>query len=121
MPQIYIYLLIAAGIFTAGFGSGFGLENRLKSADIAELKATQATEKEKAASAALSDLKATSAAIHEAAVNYTDSTKTLEGKINAVRNDIKNIPRLPPDCVPGPLRLRSINTALDAANASAVR
>lgn len=118
MPQIYIYAFIAAGIFAAGFGSGFTLENRLKGTELAELKATVASDKEKAANAALSDIKATSAAIHEAAIQYGDSTRNLETKLNAVRKDLKAIPRLPSDCVPGPARLLNINAAIDSANAA---
>jgi hypothetical protein len=118
MPQIYIYALIVAGIFAGGFGSGFMLENRLKGTELAELKATIATDKENAANAALSDLRATSAAIHEAAINYTDSSRNLEIKLNAVRKDLKSIPRLPADCVPGPARLLNINSAISAANAA---
>jgi hypothetical protein len=116
MPQTYVYLLIAAGIFATGFGSGFELERRLKNADIAELKATIASDKERAANAALSDLRATSAAIHEAAVQYGDSSRNLEVKLNAVRKDLKNIPRLPADCIPGADRLLLINRAIQSAN-----
>lgn len=121
MPQTYIYLLIAAGLLATGFGSGFALERRLKNADIAELKTAIASDKEKAANAALSDLRATSAAIHEAAVNYTDTSRNLEIKLNAVRKELKNIPRLPADCVPGPDRLLRINQAIVAAGETTSR
>lgn len=118
MPRLYIEILAVVAIFVAGFGSGFTLENRLKGTELAELKTTIATDKENAANAALSDLKATSAAIHEAAINYTDSSRNLEIKLNAVRKDLKSIPRLPADCVPGPARLLNINSAISAANAA---
>jgi hypothetical protein len=121
MPQTYVYLLIAAGIFATGFGSGFELERRLKNAELAELKATVASDKEKAANAALSDLRATSTAIHEAAVQYGDSSRNLEIKLNAVRKDLRNIPRLPADCKPGSERLLNIRNAINAANESAAR
>ncbi len=121
MPQIYVYMLIAAGIFATGFGSGFELERRLKNTELAELKTTIASDKEKAANAALSDLKATSAAIHEAAVNYTDTSHNLEIKLNGIRKDLKSIPRLPVDCVPGPERLLRINQAITAAGEASIR
>jgi hypothetical protein len=108
--------MIAAGLLTAGFGSGFALENRLKSTELAELKTTIATDKEKATNAALSDLKATSDAIHEAAIKYTDSSHNLGVKLDVIRKDLKNIPKLGPDCKPGPGRLLIIRNAINAAN-----
>lgn len=114
-------LIAAAVIFAAGFGSGFGLEAKLKGTEIAEIKAANAKADADASKAALKDLETASAAIKTAATNYQTTQSNLGSKLDLIRKDIKNVKPLPADCRPDDLRMRKLSDAIDTANKATAR
>lgn len=102
----------AAGWFVKGWQAG---------AEIADLKAGYAKERETQATAALTTLKADADAITKAAGEYAAITSPLAPKIAALTKELRNAPRLPVDCRPDAGRVQNLDAAIDAANQSIPR
>lgn len=110
--QIGAVLLVAA----AGFGSGWLVNGWRLHSDLARIEAAHAKEKAEQATAAMTTLKADADKIHEAATEYTGIQNILAPKIAALTKELRNAPRLPVDCRPDDVRVRNLDTAIDAAN-----
>jgi len=110
---------LAAGILA--FGAGWTINGwRLETA-LSKLKTAQAVEKANQAAGALSTLQADAAAIHKAATEYASIETTLAPKIAALTKELRNAKPLPVDCRPDAVRVRNLDSAIDAANASIPR
>lgn len=107
--------LLAAGIFTAGWA----VNGWRKSAEIAELTAARAQADLTSANEALGDLRTASAKIREKADEFAGIQTTLGAKLDAIRKDLKNAPKLPADCRPDAGRVRLMSDAVDAAKQAA--
>lgn len=115
------YRLMAGGLvliaWTAGAAfAGWHFRGMKANADIAELQAGYAKEREQQATAALTTLKADADAIHQAATEYAAIETTLAPKIAALTKELRNAKPLPVDCFPTPDRVRNLDAAIDAAN-----
>ena len=110
---------IAAGVLL--FGAGWVVNGwRLESA-LSKLKTAQAVEKANQAASALTTLQADAVAIHQAATEYAGIKDTLAPKIAALTKELRNAPRLPADCKPDSMRVRNLDSAIDAANSAIPR
>jgi hypothetical protein len=108
-------------VLAIGFGAGWLVNGwRLHSA-LAKVEAARAKEKADQATAAMTTLKADAAAIHQAATEYAGIQNTLAPKIAALTKELRNAPRLPVDCKPDPVRVRNLDSAIDAANQAVPR
>jgi hypothetical protein len=103
-------------VLALGFGTGWLVNGwRLHSA-LAKMEAGHAKEKAEQAIAAMTALKADAATIHQAATEFAGIQNTLAPKMVALTKELRNAPRLPVDCKPDPVRVRNLDSAIDAAN-----
>ena len=107
--------LLAAGIFAAGWAAN----GWRKDAEIAELTSARAQADLTSANQALGDLRTASATIREKADEFAGIQTTLGAKLDAIRKDLKNAPKLPADCRPDAGRVRLMSDAVDAAKQAA--
>ena len=107
--------LLAAGIFAAGWAAN----GWRKDAEIAEMKAAAAKTNLAAANQAIDDLGKASATIRTKADEFAGINTTLGVKLDAIRKDLKNAPKLPADCRPDAGRVRLMSDAVDAAKQAA--
>lgn len=108
-------MLLAAGVFAAGWAAN----GWRKDADIAELTAARAQADLASANQAIGDLRAAGATIREKADEFAGIQTTLGAKLDAIRKDLKNAPKLPADCRPDADRVRLMSDAVDAAKQAA--
>lgn len=107
--------LLAAGIFAAGWAAN----GWRKDAEIDRLKTASAQADLASANQALGDLRTASATIREKADEFAGIQTTLGAKLDAIRKDLKNAPKLPADCRPDAGRVRLMSDAVDAAKQAA--
>jgi hypothetical protein len=112
-------LAVPAVLAVAIFGAGWAVNGWRKDAQIAELKTERANTAATQAQGALDDLTAASKTINDAARRYGALQSDLGVKIDDLKKELQNEPPLPPDCRPGPGRVRMLNSAIDAANKAA--
>jgi hypothetical protein len=122
MNPIPTWPFVVGALFIGGAG-GFALEHTIKSAEISEIKLTNANEITQASQVALEDYKTAAGVVTEAALGaHTDMTVALN-QLAAIRKGQKNAPPppLPDDCRPGPVRLRNLADTAAAADKAAAR
>lgn len=107
--------LLAAGIFAAGWA----VNGWRKDAEIAELTAARAQADLTSANQAIGDLRTASTTIREKADEFAGIHTTLGAKLDAIRKELKNAPKLPADCRPDAGRVRLMSDAVDAAKQAA--
>ncbi|WP_454763360.1 hypothetical protein [Cupriavidus campinensis] len=107
--------LLAAGIFAAGWAAN----GWRKDAEIDRMKTASAQADLASANQALGDLRTASATIREKADEFAGIQTTLGAKLDAIRKDLKNAPKLPADCRPDAGRVRLMSDAVDAAKQAA--
>ncbi|WP_455154493.1 hypothetical protein [Cupriavidus campinensis] len=107
--------LLAACIFAAGWAAN----GWRKDAEIAELTAARAQADLTSANQAIGDLRTASTTIREKADEFAGIQITLGAKLDAIRKDLKNAPKLPADCRPDAGRVRLMSDAVDAAKQAA--
>ncbi|WP_313817936.1 hypothetical protein [Cupriavidus sp.] len=108
-------VLLATGIFAAGWAAN----GWRKDAEIAELTAARAQADLTSANQAIGDLRTASTTIHQKADEFAGIQTTLGAKLDAIRKDLKNAPKLPADCRPDAGRVRLMSDAVDAAKQAA--
>jgi len=118
-----LLLQIAAAVIVAtlAFGAGWLVNGWRLNTKLSEMKAAHAKEKAEQATTALSTLKADAATIHQAATEYAAVGATLAPKLTALTKELRNAPRLPVDCRPDDVRVRNLDSAIDAANSAIPR
>ncbi|MGO4416785.1 hypothetical protein AB4Z27_27825 [Cupriavidus sp. KB_39] len=107
--------LLAAGIFAAGWAAN----GWRKDAEIDRMKTASAQADLASANQALGDLRVAGATIREKADEFAGIQITLGAKLDAIRKDLKNAPKLPADCRPDAGRVRLMSDAVDAAKQAA--
>lgn len=112
---------VAAGVALAAsvFGAGWLANGWRLGAELAELRADHAAQVAKHATDNLATMKADAVAIHKAAEQLSTIEITLGPKIDALKKEIKNARPLPAGCRPDDGRVRSLDAAIEAANAAA--
>lgn len=112
---------VAAGIALAAtlFGAGWFTNGWRLGAELAQVRAEHADQAAKQATATLTTLQADAVAINAAAQQLGAIESTLGPKIDALKKEIRNAPKLPAGCGPDPVRVRNLDAAIDAANAAA--
>jgi len=123
MNPLAIKLLVGVGIITLAFGAGWTANGWRLHADISDIKTTQANEISQASQVALADYKEGAKAIKDAAAGAQLDLSNLGMKLDAIDRRTKNAkpPPLPPDCRPGPVRLRNLSEAAAAIDAAIAR
>lgn len=109
----------AVGLAVLAFGVGWVVNGWRKDAEIAELTAARAQADLTSANLALTDLRAAGQTIRQKADEYAGIQSTLGAKLDAIRKDMKNAPKLPADCRPDDFRVRKLSDAVDAAKQAA--
>lgn len=107
--------LLAVGIFAAGWAAN----GWRKDAEIDRMKTASALSDLTSANQALGDLRAAGATIRAKADEFAGIQTTLGAKLDAIRKDLKNAPKLPADCRPDAGRVRLMSDAVDAAKQAA--
>lgn len=107
--------LLAAGTFAAGWAAN----GWRKDAEIDRIKTASAQADLVSANQALGDLRTASATIREKADEFAGIHTTLGAKLDAIRKELKNAPKLPADCRPDAGRVRLMSDAVDAAKQAA--
>ena len=116
MPwRAIVTALLAAGIFAAGWATN----GWRKDAEIAELTAARAQADLTSANQAIGELRTASTTIREKADEFAGIQTTLGAKLDAIRKDLKNAPKLPADCRPDAGRVRLMSDAVGAAKQAA--
>lgn len=101
------------------FAAGWTANGWRKDAEIAELTVARAQADLASANQALGDLRTASTTIREKADEFAGIQTTLGAKLDAIRKDLKNAPKLPTDCRPDAGRVRLMSDAVDAAKQAA--
>lgn len=119
-----VYLVAAAGIFVAGFGTGWTVNGWRLGHEVDQLKIDQADTRAKAAENAVADLIITTQNINKAADEYIKLKDATTGQLNQLRKELKDYAAktpLPTDCHPDDVRMRKLSDAVTNANAALVR
>jgi Tfp pilus assembly protein PilN len=118
-----LLLQIGAAVMVAvlAFGAGWLVNGWRLHSELSDMEAAHSKEKADQATAALTDMKADATKIHEAATEYAGIQNILAPKIAALTKELRNAPKLPVDCKPDPVRVRNLDSAIDAANQSIPR
>lgn len=119
--KLVAYIISAALALAAAGATGWTVKGWQAGAEIASLKAEHAKDRETQATAALTTLKADADAITKAASEYAAIVSPLAPKIAALTKELRNAPKLPPDCRPTADRVQILDAAIDAANQSIPR
>lgn len=88
-------------------------------ADVAGLQRAQAQADARAATQALATLQGDIEMLATAGRRAAAVGPTLTAQINKITGALKNAPPLPDGCRPDPIRVRSLESAVDAANRAA--
>lgn len=118
----YVRLAVALAVAAACFGTGWTIQGWHKDSDIAALKLKQSNDRAAVAEKALTDLQAGTRKMNEAATELTGIKLNLDGKLDKIGKDLKNVQAqkpLPADCKPDDLRMLNLKAAIDAANSAA--
>lgn len=118
---MFIRPLIAAVVMAgalAGGGAWFIQSLRWR-ADVAGLQRAQAQADARAAAQALAVLQGDIETLAAAGRRAAAVGPTLTAQINKITGALKNAPPLPDGCRPDPVRMRSLESAVDAANRAA--
>lgn len=107
--------LLAAGIFAAGWAAN----GWRKDAEIDRMTTASAQADLASANQALGDLRTAGETIRAKADEFAGIQTTLGAKLDAIRKDLKNAPKLPADCRPDAGRVRLMSDAVDAAKQAA--
>lgn len=89
--------------------------------EIAELRRAHAEFRGDLSDQALADVQADAAVIRSAANEFATIQSTLAPKMTALTKELRNAPKLPADCRPDPVRVRNLDSAIDAANQAIAR
>lgn len=107
--------LVLVGLLLAG-ASGWVANGWRHGAEIAELRRAHAEFRAGLSEQALADVQADAATIRQAAAEFGAIQSTLAPRMTALTKELRNAPKLPAGCVPGPERVRNLDAAIDAAN-----
>jgi len=107
--------LLSAAIFAAGWTAN----GWRKDAEIDRMKTASAQADLASANAALGNLRQAGETIRAKADEFAGIQTTLGAKLDAIRKDLKNAPKLPADCRPDAGRVRLMSDAVDAAKQAA--
>lgn len=123
--QIKLALQAAAGaaLLALAFSAGWGINGWRLHAKVADLKTDAANTAAQQAEVALSDLTEASNRIKQAAAGAQVDMSGLSLKLTSIDRRLKNAPPapLPPDCRPGPVRLRVLTEAAGAVDQAIAR
>ena len=119
--KLFLQMTAAAVVAVAAFYAGWLVNGWRLETKLSELQAAHAQEGANQATDALATLKADADRIHTAATEYAGIKDTLAPKIAALTKELRNAPRLPVDCKPDSVRVRNLETAIDAANSAIPR
>lgn len=108
-------ILVLVGLLLAG-AAGWAANGWRHGAEIAELRRAHAEFRAGLSEQALADVQADAATIRAAATEFATIQSTLAPRMTALAKELRNAPKLPADCVPGPERVRNLGAAIDAAN-----
>lgn len=114
---------VLAGLLAIGFAAGWFINGWRLHADVADLKTARAVEIAVQYKDAAEDLKASAEVVKEAAIGNRTDVTAISSKLAAIDQRIKNAPPapLPPDCKPGPVRLRDLSEAAAAVDKTIAR
>lgn len=117
--------LLGAGALavTIGFGAGWQVQGWRGAAALSEVKLNNAEAITAASGVALADYQLAATTIKDAAAGAQADTTAILGQLAAIKRNYANAKPapLPPDCKPGPDRLRYISETTAAANAAIAR
>lgn len=113
---VVAFFVVFAGVFAFGGFLGWRINGWRLEGEIAEIKAAHAGERAAMASAVAAEMATNAAKINEAALEFTATQTELSGRLDLLRKDLKNAPRLPVDCKPGEVRINALRSAVNAAN-----
>lgn len=113
-----LYLALVAAL---AFGAGWQINGWRLHTQIAEIKTVAAEGKAKDAAETVTAMQADAKSIHDAATELAGIQISLGPKLDAIRKDLKNAKPLPRDCGPDSVRVRSLEAAIEAANAASSR
>ena len=123
--RINPFVLLGAGAaaLAIGFGAGWQVQGWRGAAELSGVKLDNAEAITQASTVALSDYKLAASIIKDAASGAQLDVIALGVKLDALNRKTKNAPPppLPPDCKPGPTRLRNLAEAAATADAAAAR
>lgn len=108
-----IAVLLALGLAGA---AGWLANGWRHGAQLADLQRAHAEFRATLSEAALADVQADAATIRQAATEFAAIQSTLAPRMTALTKELRNVPKLPAGCVPGPERVRNLDAAIDAAN-----
>jgi len=117
----YIFWIKAAGVALVAAAlvvSGYKIRGWQDAGTIADLKIDKANQIAIDAQASIADMVAAGKQIKDAADAYASMQDKLTPKIDQIRKDFKNAPRLPSDCTIDGVRSNAVANAISAGNAS---
>jgi hypothetical protein len=119
LSGIWGYVGAAAIAAALATGATYFVTSRSYETTIARIERDQAKAQVADVTASIAKLQTIIASMHQAGVDYGAAQQALFAKLDTLnrnfRNAIKPNP-LPADCRPDPVRVRSLETAIDAAN-----
>ena len=117
----YVFWIKVAGIaliVATLFGTGYKVRGWQDAGTIADLKLAKANQIAVDSQASLADMVAAGKQIKAAADAYTSMQDKLTPKIDQIRKDFKNAPKLPSDCTIDVVRSNAVANAISTGNAS---
>lgn len=120
--EVKAALLAAAVLALAGggFGAGWFVNGALKDAEISQIRESQAIARADEAERSLQEFSQAAAGLRTSADQLLRIRKTLGAQIATLNTELTHAPPLPADCLPDALRVRTLDAAIDAANAAII-
>lgn len=115
IPFNLVVIIALVTALVSGFGSWF-VTDGLADAEIAAIEKRHAEQERDDATAALTQFKEDAKVIHDAAEKAQLDLSAVNAELVKIRKGRKDAPPLPPDCVPEPVRMRSLSDSVDATN-----
>lgn len=113
-------ILVLVGLLLAG-AAGWVANGWRHGVELADLQRAHAEFRATLSETALADVQADAATIRAAATEFATIQSTLAPRMTALTKELRNVPKLPVGCVPGPERVRNLDAAIDAANQAITR
>jgi hypothetical protein len=113
----YAAAAVVAGVLAGG--AAWKVQGWRYGAEIAGMERDQARADARASQQALADIQANIETVAAAGRRAAAVGPTLTAQINKITGALRDAPPLPDNCRPDPVRMRSLESAVDAANRAA--
>lgn len=116
--KLALAAILAGAFFACCFWLGYQVGSSTYHIKLAACEKSAAEKTAQQASDSLAQFAARASAIQTAAKEFNTSQAAIKSKLDEIKKGITHAQPLPDDCKPGPVRLRVLQDAIDAANST---